>query len=700
MIIKSIRIRDIRSIKKLDLKFPSSITLFFGDIGSGKSSVLKAIEFALFGILNAADLSGTSLLRRGETNGSVELTFSVDGNEYIVKRNLKKRVENKNGEKKIYVFQEDGSFIENGSEYQYSPNDLRRKVLEVINYSITRYENARKIPLFRYTVYTPQEEIKEILNADPEERFEILKEVFNIEKYEIALQNIEVIRGFLRDKIKEYEIIINQIGDPTKKIPEINDKIKEHQDRIGKIKTQLTIHNKEIKNEEKKLESIQNELSNYTSKLLEMDTKKRNIEEAKKSLERNEKSLEELNSEITKLEKRLNKLPEIKNIIEMSENQLKKEIKSRREQISKKQKKQAITSDKRNNIKSLLEKGKCSLCGQDIHEKERFENELKQYSKQLNEFDEELNILNQEIEKLENQLTTLTTNEKIRDKKQSITDLIEEKGKRKKDISELIKEQNIKIEQNKKEIKNIINKYDISNIEDFRAYKEKLTEKLRRQKKIVKQKENEKIGLEKALTAEEKVLEHASEELKKLKKDIKRKNKLNQHLNYLNDLYSWISEKFQVLLRDIEREILASSAHEFNEYFKEWFNILVENDNIEIEIRPDNFEPMITLNGYESPFEDLSGGEKSALSLAYRLALNKIINSRHQEVKTKDLLILDEPTDGFSQEQINKMQDVLTKLNTKQMFIISHDRNLDSFVTDILNFKKEHHQTRVNTEEI
>ncbi|MBD3229085.1 MAG: hypothetical protein GF329_12930, partial [Candidatus Lokiarchaeota archaeon] len=148
------------------------------------------------------------------------------------------------------------------------------------------------------------------------------------------------------------------------------------------------------------------------------------------------------------------------------------------------------------------------------------------------------------------------------------------------------------------------------------------------------------------------------------------------------------------------REILASSAHEFNEYFKEWFNILVENDNIEIAIRPDNFEPMITVNGYESPFEDLSGGEKSALSLAYRLALNKIINSRHQEVKTKDLLILDEPTDGFSQEQINKMQDVLAKLDTKQMFIISHDRNLDSFVTDILNFKKEHHRTQVNIEEI
>ncbi|MFX1413216.1 MAG: hypothetical protein ACFFA2_05185, partial [Promethearchaeota archaeon] len=72
----------------------------------------------------------------------------------------------------------------------------------------------------------------------------------------------------------------------------------------------------------------------------------------------------------------------------------------------------------------------------------------------------------------------------------------------------------------------------------------------------------------------------------------------------------------------------------------------------------------------------------------------------YQEVKTKDLLILDEPTDGFSQEQINKMQEVFEKLDTSQMFIISHERNLDSFVTDIFNFKKERHQTKVIQEQI
>ncbi|MFO7795126.1 MAG: AAA family ATPase [Promethearchaeia archaeon] len=687
--------RDIRSIKKLDLEFPSSSILFFGDIGSGKSSVLKAIEFALFGILNAADLSGTSLLRRGEKTGKVELTFSVNGKSYTIGRSLKKRVERKNSEKKIYVFQEDGFFIEDGKETQYSPNDLRRKVLEILNYSITRYENARKIPLFRYTVYTPQEEIKEILKADPEERFEILKEVFDIEKYEIALKNVDVIRGFLRDKIKEIEIVIKQIGEPSKEIPETKKKISEHTDKINKIKNQIKIKNKEILSEEEKLDELQKELSNYSNKLVEIDNKENLIKETTNNLNKNENSLKSLRSEIKNLENKLRELPEIEKTIEKTENDFKEEIKSKRHIISKKEKKEAVIRDKINNIKSLLKDGKCSLCGQEIHEKERFENELKSHNDTLKQYNDDLSNLKNDINTLEEDLRIKTANDKLIDKKTSLSDLIEEKGKREKDLTELIDEQKKKIKQNREDIRDIINKYEIQNLDDFREYKVKITEKLQKQKNIVKQKDDEKIQIEKALTAEEKVLEQNREELKKLEQDLKRKDSLTQRLEYLNDLYSWVSDKFQILLRDIEREILASSAHEFNEYFKEWFNILVENESIDIEIRPDNFEPLINVNGYESPFEDLSGGEKSALSLAYRLALNKIINSRHQEVKTKNLLILDEPTDGFSQEQINKMQDVLGNLDTEQMFIISHDRNLDSFVTDILNFKKENHRTKV-----
>ncbi len=153
------------------------------------------------------------------------------------------------------------------------------------------------------------------------------------------------------------------------------------------------------------------------------------------------------------------------------------------------------------------------------------------------------------------------------------------------------------------------------------------------------------------------------------------------------------------MIRDIERTILTSTAEYFDQYFKEWFRALVQEENIEIRIDPENLQPIVYIDGYESPFKDMSGGEKSALSLAYRLALNKVIINKYQDVKTKDLLILDEPTDGFSEGQVKKMQDVFDSLDMKQMIIVSHERMLDSFVTDIYEFEKINHKTKVKKQD-
>ena len=75
MIIKSIRLNNIRSYLDESIDFPLGSTLLAGDIGSGKSTVLQAIEFALFGTRGAA----AQLLRHGQDTGSVELAFSCSG---------------------------------------------------------------------------------------------------------------------------------------------------------------------------------------------------------------------------------------------------------------------------------------------------------------------------------------------------------------------------------------------------------------------------------------------------------------------------------------------------------------------------------------------------------------------------------------------------------------------------------------------
>ena len=65
MKLRKIGIQNIRSYENAELEFPEGKVLLSGDIGSGKSSILLAVEFALFGLQRG--VGGSSLLRYGSS---------------------------------------------------------------------------------------------------------------------------------------------------------------------------------------------------------------------------------------------------------------------------------------------------------------------------------------------------------------------------------------------------------------------------------------------------------------------------------------------------------------------------------------------------------------------------------------------------------------------------------------------------------
>src|SRR3990167_8987812 len=89
MLLKSLHMKNIRSYLDEKIEFPEGSTLLSGDVGCGKSTILLAMDFALFG-LRKGELSGADLLRHGKNEGSVELSFEVNGNEVSIKRTLKR----------------------------------------------------------------------------------------------------------------------------------------------------------------------------------------------------------------------------------------------------------------------------------------------------------------------------------------------------------------------------------------------------------------------------------------------------------------------------------------------------------------------------------------------------------------------------------------------------------------------------------
>jgi exonuclease SbcC len=118
--------------------------------------------------------------------------------------------------------------------------------------------------------------------------------------------------------------------------------------------------------------------------------------------------------------------------------------------------------------------------------------------------------------------------------------------------------------------------------------------------------------------------------------------------------------------------------------------MLIEYELLKIRL-DDEFSPLIEQNGHEIDYSYLSGGEKTAAALAYRLALNQVINRLISNIKTRDLIILDEPTDGFSSEQLDKLKFVLEELENKQIILVSHEEKIESFVDNVIKIEKKGH---------
>jgi len=175
-----------------------------------------------------------------------------------------------------------------------------------------------------------------------------------------------------------------------------------------------------------------------------------------------------------------------------------------------------------------------------------------------------------------------------------------------------------------------------------------------------------------------------------LEKEVCEKEVLLRQMLVLKKAHDWLMNSFYPLVELIEKQVLTRVYLQFNELFQQWFGLLVDDEMFSARL-DDSFAPVLQQNGFDTVAENLSGGEKTACALAYRLALNKVINDVMALVQTKDLLILDEPTDGFSDAQLDRVRDVLNYLNLKQVVIVSHERKVEGFVDAIIRLQKQAH---------
>ena len=676
MIINKIKLNNIRSHLDTEIDFPKGSILLSGDIGSGKSTILLALEFALFG-LRKGILSGSALLRNGKNKGNVELHFSLDDKEIIIKRVLKREKT---------VIQDTGYIIVNGEKKEATATELTQKILELLNYPMDLLTKG-KSPIYRYTIYTPQEEMKQILLTDIDTRLDTLRRVFDIDKYKRVKENTKILTSNTKERIKEFSGRISDLEIKKEELREREKLSKNVEDKIKFLLKDLEKVRYTVNEKKSLVKSIEEEIKKLNSLKRDLEIVSFSIKHKLEEERRNEEEANALKEKIKSLKSSVKDIVFVEGLL-LEKEKLAKSLEKDLNELGKKTKEFEVMKNHSEKAKNeLINLNICPVCRQKVNDAHKHnviseeENKIRDFSKKYNEnlevesvIKEQLETLRTEVEELKGKKREKELNdfklEELKEKNNQLLELNKRQDVLEREINELKTKRNM--------LDDLINGFkDIEN--KFVFTKNELENLQENQKKIEIQ--------EADLRRQEKDL---NESINNLNEEIKGKLNTKKRVEELTKLNTWLNENFINLMINIEKHIMLSIHNDFNRLFQDWFDILVDTEALKIRIDND-FTPVIEQNGHDINYLFLSGGEKTAAALAYRLALNQVINNIMSKIKTRDLLILDEPTDGFSDEQLDRMRLVLDQLNANQVIIVSHESKIESFVDNVIRLRKIDH---------
>lgn len=663
MIIKELEITNIRSHGHSLIKFPAGKTLLEGDIGSGKSSVLMAIEFALFGL--GSD-SGSSVLRLGKEEGGVRMVFDVDGLDYEVTR----RLQRKSGR----VQQTEGVLRSPSETLNLSPSELKEKILEVLEFNEAPDPKAQSW-IYRYAVYTPQEEMKSILILAPEQRLQILRRAFRVEDYKTAATNAGEAARQVRVDASRLDGVAEGVDELRVQVEELQQEEERHKAELSELEGLVSKDEEQVRLHKEEREELQKRELSLQGTRAEREYYERLRSESASDASGLEMEAKELRRRITKAEAGFKKI-----VTERPPSNPLTELKRRERAVEGRVKKltglRAAVESKISDYDTVMSRGVCPVCDRpaDAHDfdekKTRKDVEKKHIIEELEGGESELAALRERIERTQAYLA-----------QKNEADL------KRSELSRMRKEVEKK-ESSKRKFE--------KRVSFAKSTLQLLAKKLEELEEVGEQKRaaGKSVDLAEAkLRQDGEELVKAKERLESVQKrqtqiaiEIVAKEDASSKSRRLREREIWLADYFVPTVKLIEKSVLATMNQEFDSMFKRWFGMLVSDPDKEVSVDED-FTPVVAQGGYEQDVRYLSGGERTSVALAYRLALN-ILAQRVSVGMKSNLLILDEPTDGFSKEQLGNVREVLDEVECQQVIIVSHDKELESFADQIFRVEK------------
>ena len=208
MELRRLAVRNVRSFESAELVFGPGTTLLVGDVGAGKTSLLYAVEMALFGF---AEVDATYLIRHGADEAEVSLELADAEHVYRFARRFRRKTSR--GRETFEL--ESSTFSEDGARRSFSATELRRRTIELLGFPDNPNPRAHS-DLWRWAVYVPQERMRAILDQEPSERLETVRKALGVEQYRRAAENAQLVGRELDRRARQFEAeALGHAGGPS-----------------------------------------------------------------------------------------------------------------------------------------------------------------------------------------------------------------------------------------------------------------------------------------------------------------------------------------------------------------------------------------------------------------------------------------------------------------------------------------------------
>lgn len=679
--LQSVELVNFLSHSNTKLSFDRGVTVFVGQNGAGKSSVIDGITFALFGEHIRKSTKG--LLRRGSNQAYVKVNFTIREREFEAVRKIDSKgtssaqlCEKKNGEMVPLAAGERKQFGES----------MTKEIENLVGLDFEKLKVASIVQ---------QGELQSIIEADPKKFKELVNAIIGIDKLDSA-------HNFMKKSIDVFrESVKSNLGHDDTSISTLQTRNEFLTKEIASLEPQKRKLEEEKASHEKEFSSIQKKIEEDTPKELKIHQIEARKEELVKYVR---DKIVDFKRELVEKEKKLaestNSLSiiSLKSQVETDSRQVQNELERLRTESKEIVKKIGkIQSHQELAEKLHLYDGKCPVCNSKVDrlnplfDEAHLKTELDLLKKRTEEISsnestlrkkkEELELKQRQIEKAEAILSlySIKTKEDLTRLEDEIKRL-ESSVRKIPEVSITGNLMQLAIDQHSTNVINsistLVEETKAFDLSSFRNYKTKLEQ----QRKILSNIDQQ-IGATNTKT----VLYKG--EFEKNQKILSELDTVKKYVSHLELIKSQIYNRDGPVATSLRSWALGIISQKASEYLST-FNVKIQRITLEDKARDIG---ITCYSGNTSlDLESLSGGEKVSVALALRLGMAHLMGSSNL-----NFIILDEPTTHLDRERRRSLVNVLSQAfesnidSVSQFIIITHDSEIfeNSNIDSIYDFK-------------